>query len=103
MITTVYDDVTDCVATVNVALVWPGATVTDAGTGATEGSPLLRAIVTPAAGGGSEMRTVPTPELPPVTVVGFTPIAVSAGALVVPVTVKLRAADHAPANSPLTA
>lgn len=40
VITTVYDDVTDCVATVNVALVWPGATLTDAGTGATEGSPL---------------------------------------------------------------
>ena len=103
MITAVHDDVTGCVVTENDALVCPAVTVTAPGTVATAGALFVRPMVTPPAGAGSEMKTVPIAELPPVTPWGFTPIPVSVGALVVPVMVKLRVADHALTVAPLTA
>ena len=103
MITAVCDEVTGCVVTVNVVLVWPAGTVTDAGTDATVGALLERATVVPPPGAGSEMKTVPTAELPPLTSAGFTESPVSVGGAVVPVIVKLRAADHGLTVAPLAA
>ena len=105
VITAVCDEVTACVVTVNVVLVWPAGTVTDgAGTDATAGALLERlTVVVPPPGAGCEMKTVPVTGFPPLTFVGLTEIPVSVGGAVVPVTVKLRAADHGLTAVPLTA
>jgi hypothetical protein len=73
-ITGVWVAVTDVVATVNVALVAPAATVTLAGTDA-EGWLLERLTTTPLAGAGPESVTVPVEPAPPVTVDGSRPSA----------------------------
>ena len=69
---TAVDAVTALVLTVNVALVAPATTVTLEGTRA---APLLleSATVAPPAGAAPLSVTVPVEELPPVTVVGFSP------------------------------
>ena len=69
---TVVDAATALVLTVNVALVAPAATATLEGTRA---APLLleSATVAPPAGAAPFNVTVPVEELPPVTLVGFSP------------------------------
>ena len=54
VITTVHDDDTGWVPTVNVALVWPAGTVIDGGSVATAGWLLLRVTVAPPAGAGGD-------------------------------------------------
>ena len=54
----------------NVAVVWPAATETLAGTLAIEGSWLARATAAPLAGAAPERVTVPVVEAPPVTLFG---------------------------------
>lgn len=84
VITTVNDDVTGCVVTVNVAPVWPAGTVTDDGRPATAYSLLLRVTTAPAAGAAGEIETLPVAELPPVTFAGSAETPVSTEGLVVP-------------------
>src|SRR2546427_4424704 len=69
------DAVTDTVVTVNVALVAPAGTVTlpTAGTLAAAGLLLERVTTTPPAGAVALNVTVATEELPPTTLVGFSP------------------------------
>ena len=71
------------VETVNVAVVPPEETVTDAGTVAAAVLPLLRETTTPAAGAGPLSVTVPVEPVPPITAVGLSASEVSAGALTV--------------------
>lgn len=99
VITTVNDDVTACVVTVNATLAWPAGTVTDDGTPATAGSLLLRETTAPAAGAAGEIETLPVAELPPVTFAGLTETPVSTEVLGVPVTVTDRAAEYGPVPS----
>ena len=68
---TVVPLVTAKVLTVNVALVAPGAMVTELGTVAAVGVSLRRLIVAPPAGAGLLSCTVPIEELAPTTVVGL--------------------------------
>ena len=74
------------VATWNVAVVAPWATVTDAGTVALE---LLEfnGTTTPPEGAAAERVTVPVEEIPPTTAVGFTEIEFSVGGVSVNVAV----------------
>jgi hypothetical protein len=67
------------VATVNVAVVAPAATVTDGGTVATLGLLLVNATTAPPAGAAALSVTVPVLFAPPVTVAGFSATEVSAG------------------------
>ena len=67
------------VETVNVAVVSPDKTVTDAGTVAAAVLPLLRDTTTPAAGAGPLTVTVPVDPVPPITAVGLSASVVSAG------------------------
>ena len=75
---TALDAVTALVLTVNVALIAPAATATLEGTRA---APLLleSATVAPPAGAAPLSVTVPVEELPPVTLVGFSPSEASVG------------------------
>jgi len=75
---TALDAATALVLTVNVALVAPATTVTLEGTRA---APLLleSATVAPPAGAAPLSVTVPVEELPPVTLVGFSPSEASVG------------------------
>ena len=70
------------VVTVNVAVVAPTATVTDAGTVAVEVFELERKIGTPPVGAAGEIVTVPVALLPPTTVVGASVTPVGRGAVV---------------------
>ncbi len=75
---TALDAATALVLTVNVALVAPATTATLEGTRA---APLLleSATVAPPAGAAPLSVTVPVEELPPVTLVGFSPSEASVG------------------------
>jgi hypothetical protein len=64
-------EVTGEVEIVNVAVVCPAATVTDAGTVAAVVLLLLRVTTSPPAGAAELIVTVPVEEVPPVTVVGL--------------------------------
>jgi hypothetical protein len=79
------------VDTVNVALVVPAATVTDAGTVAAPVLLLVRVTTAPPVGAAPLSVTVPVDEAPPVTLVGFrlTPITVGSTAVTVSVAVWL--------------
>src|SRR5260221_93924 len=68
---TAVDAVTALVATVNVALVAPAATVTLEGVLATVVLLLESATAAPPAGAAAVKVTVPVDEFPPVTLVGF--------------------------------
>jgi len=68
---------TAVVLTVNVALVPPDATVTLAGTAATDGLLLARVTVLPPEGAGPLSVIVPVTAIPPTTAVGFTVSAVT--------------------------
>jgi len=70
---TVVDAVTPLLLTVNVALVAPAATVTLEGTVAAAVLLLESATCAPPAGASPLSVTVPVEELPPVTLVGFSP------------------------------
>jgi hypothetical protein len=76
---------TATVVTVNVALVAPAATVTFAGTAATDVLLLLSVTTAPPVGAALLNVTVPVEELPPVTLVGFrlTPERAAPGAVTV--------------------
>src|SRR6185503_16690545 len=67
------------VATVNVAVVAPAATVTDGSTVATLGLLLVNATTAPPAGAAALSVTVPVLFAPPVSVAGFSVIEASAG------------------------
>src|SRR5436305_14868215 len=71
--------VTVFVATVNLAVVAPAATVTDAGTVAALRLLLVNATTAPPAGAAALSVTVPVLFAPPVTVAGFNVIEASAG------------------------
>src|SRR5436190_18996093 len=71
--------VTVFVATVNLAVVAPAATVTDAGTVATLVLLLVNATTAPPAGAAPLSVTVPVLFAPPVSVAGFRVIEASAG------------------------
>src|SRR6266487_6588636 len=71
--------VTVFVATVNVAVVAPAATVTDAGTVAALRLLLVNATTAPPAGAAALSVTVPVLFAPPVSVAGFSVIEASAG------------------------
>src|SRR5207249_9199141 len=71
--------VTVFVATVNVAVVAPAATVTDAGTVAALVLLLVNATTAPPAGAAALSVTVPVLFAPPVSVAGFSVIEASAG------------------------
>ena len=74
---------TATVVTVNVALVAPAATVTLAGTVATDVLLLLSVTTAPPVGAALLNVTVPVEELPPVTLVGFRLTDETAGAFTV--------------------
>jgi hypothetical protein len=71
------------VDTVKLAVVCPGATVTEAGTIAAAVLPLARETTTPAVGAGPFKVTVPVELVPPITVVGLRPRLDNTGALTV--------------------
>src|SRR5438270_11566407 len=71
--------VTVFVATVNLAVVAPAATVTDAGTVAPLALLLVNATTAPPAGAAALRVTVPVLFAPPVSVAGFSVIEASAG------------------------
>src|SRR5438270_12277522 len=71
--------VTVFVATMNVAVVAPAATVTEAGTVAALRLLLVNATTAPPAGAAALSVTVPVLFAPPVTVAGFNVIEASAG------------------------
>src|SRR5436305_15032749 len=71
--------VTAFVATVNVAVLAPAATVTDAGTVAALRLLLVNATTAPPAGAAALSVTVPVLFAPPVSVAGFSVIKASAG------------------------
>ena len=71
--------VTVFVATVNLAVVAPAATVTDAGTVAALRLLLVNATTAPPAGAAALSVTVPVLFAPPVSVAGFSVIEASAG------------------------
>jgi hypothetical protein len=76
-------EATGSVVAVNVAVVAPAATVTDAGTWAAAGSFELRLTTAPPAGAGPSRVTVPVEEPPPTTEVRDSPTEVRpAGATV---------------------
>jgi hypothetical protein len=77
------------VVTLKVALVLPAATVTLAGTLATEGKLLERGTTVPPDGAGPESVTVPVDGEPPVTVVGFRVRELIVGAVTVSVAVRV--------------
>ena len=86
-IVTALDEVTILVVTVKVAVVVPAATVTLAGTVATEVRLLERVTTAPPVGAGPESVTVPVDGAGPLTVVGFRVKALSVGAVTVNVAV----------------
>jgi hypothetical protein len=88
MVTNVDVD-TAVVATANVALVLPAATVTDEGTVATDVLLLAKDIVAPPLGAALLNMTVPWELFPPVTLVGFKPKELSNGGMTVRVAVWL--------------
>lgn len=71
------------VVTVKVAVVLPAATVTLAGTVATEVRLLESVTTAPAVGAGPEIVTIPVDGVRPLTVVGFRDRAVIVGAVTV--------------------
>src|SRR5436309_9666988 len=71
--------VTVLVATVNVAVAAPAATVTEVGTVAALGLLLVNATTAPPAGAAALSVTVPVLFAPPVSVAGFRVIEASAG------------------------
>lgn len=88
LIVTDLDVVTVTVVTVKVALVPPAATVTLAGTLATEVRLLERVTTVPPVGAGPESVTVPVDGAGPLTVLGFRVKALSVGAVTVNVAVR---------------
>jgi hypothetical protein len=80
---TLLDETTVRVVTVKVALVFPAATVTFAGTVATVVALLERVTTVPAAGAGPLRVTVPVDGVPPFTVVGFNVKELTVGAVTV--------------------
>ena len=81
--------VTVLVVTVNVAVVVPAATVTLAGTVATEVKLLERVITAPPVAAGPFKVTVPVEGVPPLTLLGFRVRALSTGAVTVKVVVRV--------------
>jgi hypothetical protein len=73
--------VTDCVETVNVAVVASAGTVTEEGTLATAVRLLVRVTTAPAAGAGAFNVTVPAEVFPPRTEVGLSVRALRMAAL----------------------
>jgi hypothetical protein len=78
---------TGVVVIVNVAVVLPLATVTLAGTLATDALSLLSCTTTPPVGAGPLNVTVPWEDVPPVTLVGLTASVLNPGGLIVSVAV----------------
>jgi hypothetical protein len=78
------------VVTVNVAVVAPDATVTDAGTWAAAALLEVKLTTAPPAGAGPVNVTVPVEDVPPKTDVGLmlTPLRAAAGAVTVSVAVR---------------
>jgi hypothetical protein len=71
------------VVIVNVALVLPAGTVTEAGTLADDGTPLVSDIATPPLGAAPVSVTVPWELLPPTTLAGLTESVLNAAGLTV--------------------
>jgi mannose/fructose-specific phosphotransferase system component IIA len=96
------DDVTALVATVNVAVLLPATTVTEAGTVA-EALLLERETAAPPVGAAALKVRVPVTDVPPVTLAGFTltddratlvaGVIVSAAVLLTPLQVAVRVAE----------
>ena len=91
MIVTVVVAATGLVVAVNVAIVAPAATVTDAGTWATAVLFEVKLITAPPTGAGLSKLTVPVEDTPPATEAGVTSTQLSAppGAVTVKVAVRL--------------
>ena len=91
MIVTVAFATTGLVVAVNVAVVAPARTVTEAGTWAAAVLPDVRVTTAPATGAGLSSVTVPVDDTPPSTVAGLTltVLSAAAGAVTVKVVVRL--------------
>jgi hypothetical protein len=83
VIVTEDEEETAKVVTLNVAVVLPAATVTEAGTVAVAVSLLAKVTVIPPVGAGPDSVTVPCETVPPVTDVGFNAVELSAGGVTV--------------------
>jgi hypothetical protein len=99
VIVTAAHDVTDWVATVNVALVAPAATVTLAGTVATAVLLLVSVTTVPPVGAAPVKVTVPVEEAGPTTLVGFTDTDDKLAAAGAACGLKRRVAENGP-NTP---
>ena len=99
VIVTAVHDVTGWVATVNVALVAPAATVTLAGTVATAVLLLVSVTTVPPAGAAAVKVAVPVEEAGPTTLVGFTDTDDRLAAAGAACGVKRRVAENGP-NTP---
>ena len=97
MIVTGVLDATTLVAAANVALVAPAATVTLAGTVATEVLLLDSVTCAPPAGAAADKVTVPVEPFPPTTLEGLMLTEDSVAGPLAVAGVKLRVEDHAPA------
>ncbi|MCK7490004.1 MAG: hypothetical protein MZU79_07120 [Anaerotruncus sp.] len=82
-------EVTAVVVIVNIAVVWPGATVTEAGTCAVAVRLLLRVTTVPPAGAGPVNVTVPVDGFPPRTLLGLRIRDEATGAVTVKVAVRV--------------
>jgi hypothetical protein len=88
-IVTVRLEVTAVVVIVNVAVVCPAGTVTEAGTCAVDVRLLVSVTTVPPAGAGPVNATVPVDGFPPLTVLGLRLTDAATGAVTVKVAVRL--------------